>query len=125
MASVMALPHEVYLSEVFQTLQFLKNERNGVTVFDPAAPDVDQTQFSTEDYSATLCGPFKQDTPSNAPTPRGTGFTMRDFFIQIMLETQLIFDEELDPSYSSTFILSLCFLRNREAATSRFGPGVF
>ena len=79
MASMMALPREGHLKIVFQMFSFLKSKHNGVMVFDPTESDIDQTQFPTEDWSATPYGPCKEDIPSNAPAPRGIGFTMRDF----------------------------------------------
>ena len=48
-----------------------------VTVFGPADPKIDQTQFPTEHWSTTPCSLCKEDIPFNAPAPRGTDFTMR------------------------------------------------
>ena len=79
MVSMMALPREDHLKSVFQIFSFIKSENNGVTVFDPSEPDINKTQFPTEDWSATPSRPCKEDAPSNYPSPRGIGFTMRDF----------------------------------------------
>ena len=79
MASMMALPREGHLKVVFQMFAFLKSKHNGVMVFDPTEPDIDLSQFPSEDWSATPYGPCKEDIPSNAPPPRGIGFTMRAF----------------------------------------------
>ena len=48
-------------------------------MFDPTDPEIDQTQFPTEDWSETPYGLCKEDVPLNSPSPRGIGFTMRAF----------------------------------------------
>ena len=80
MDSMMVLTREGYLNAVFQMFLFLKSKHNGVPVFDHAEPEIYQTQFPTEDWSATPHGSCKEDAPSNAPAPRCVVFTMRDFF---------------------------------------------
>ena len=57
MASVMALPSEGHLAAVFQMFSLLKSKHNEVTVFHPTEPEIDQTQFPTEDWSVTTCDP--------------------------------------------------------------------
>ena len=78
-SSMMALPREGHLKAIFQMFAFLKTKHNGVMVFDPTEPDIDLSKFPTEDWSATPYGVRKEDIPSNAPSPRGIGFTMRAF----------------------------------------------
>jgi hypothetical protein len=58
---------------------FLKNNHSGVMVFDSTEPDLDESQFPQEDWSASAYGECKEDLPPNAPEPRGNGFTMRAF----------------------------------------------
>ena len=48
-------------------------------VFDHTEPDLDLSQFPSEDWSATAYGECKEEIPSNIPEPRGIGFTMRAF----------------------------------------------
>ena len=79
MASMMALPREGHLRVLFHMFAFLKTKHNGVMVFDPTEPDIDEDQFRLEDWSATSYGECKEDIPPNAPKPRGKGFTMRAF----------------------------------------------
>ena len=79
MASMMALPREGHLKVVFQMFAFLKLRHNAVMVFDPTEPEIDETQFSREDWSATPYGACTEDVPPNAPEPRGVGFIMRAF----------------------------------------------
>ena len=79
MDSMVYLLSEGHLNVLFKIFSFLKRKHNGVTVFDPTDPEVDQTQFPTEDWSVTHYGLFKEDVPLNAPVPRGTYFTMRAF----------------------------------------------
>ena len=71
MASMIALPREGHLNVVFQIFLFLKRKHNGVTVFDPANPEIDQTQFLTEDWHATPYSLYKEDVTSNSPESRG------------------------------------------------------
>ena len=52
-ASVIDLPREGHLSMAFQMISFLKSKHNGVTVFDPTDPEINQAQFPTEDWSET------------------------------------------------------------------------
>ena len=56
MASVMALPLEGHLKAVFQMFSFLKRKHNGVTMFDPTQPEIQKTQFTSVDWSATPYG---------------------------------------------------------------------
>ena len=56
MDCVMALPCGGHLSEVLQMVSFLKIKHNGVAVFDPTEPEIDQTQFPNEDWSETHYG---------------------------------------------------------------------
>ena len=79
MASVMALPRQGHLNTVFQMFSFLKSKHNGVMVFDPTEPNIDLSQFPIEDWSASPYSPCKEDLPTNAPAPKGIGFTMRAF----------------------------------------------
>ena len=53
MTSVMDLLHEGHLDVVFQIFLFLKSKWNGVTVLGNTEPEIDQTHFPTEDWSAT------------------------------------------------------------------------
>ncbi len=82
LASMMALPCEGHLKAIFQMFAFLKTSKhNGVMVFDPTEPDIGPIKFPTEDWSATPYGVCKEDIPSNAPSPRGIGFTMLRAFV--------------------------------------------
>ena len=60
-----------HLNVLFKMFSFLKSKHNGVTVFDPAEPEIDQTQFPTEDWSATPYGICKEDVPLNSPPLEG------------------------------------------------------
>ena len=79
LASMMALPRTNHLNAVYHMFSFLKNNHNGVMVFDPTEPDLDLSQFPKEDWSASAYGECKEELPTNAPEPRGNGFTMRAF----------------------------------------------
>ena len=45
MASIMALSREGYLNTLFHVFSFFKTKHNGVMVFDPTKPDIDENQF--------------------------------------------------------------------------------
>ena len=79
MASMMALPRKGHLDAVFHMFAFLKARHNAVMVFDPSEPDIDESQFIKQDWSATPYGDCNEDIPGNIPPPRGIGFTMRGF----------------------------------------------
>ena len=49
LASMMAMLREGHLKAVLQMFSFLKSKHNGVMVFDASEPDIDETQFKTED----------------------------------------------------------------------------
>ena len=79
MASMMAMPREGHLEQLFHMFAFLKLKHNSSMVFDPTEPDIDESQFSKEDWSATVYGECEEELPGNMPKPRGIGFTMRAF----------------------------------------------
>ena len=55
----MDLPCKGHLKVLFQIFAFLKNKHNSVMVFDPTEPDIDESQFNNEDWSATDYGECK------------------------------------------------------------------
>ena len=77
MASMMALPREGHLQQVYRMFAFLKCKHNSVMVFYHTEPDLDLSLFQDEDWSSAPYGNCKEEIPSNAPDPRGLGFTMR------------------------------------------------
>ena len=79
LASMIAMPREGHLKVIFQMFAFLKGKHNEVMVFDPTEPDIDETKFLKEDWSATVYGDCKEIIPEDAPKPRGIGFTIRAF----------------------------------------------
>ena len=48
-------------------------------VFDPSVPDIDDSQFVCEDWTASPYGECKEEVPSNMPPPKGIGFHMQAF----------------------------------------------
>ena len=79
LASMMALAREGNLLAIFQMFAFLRSNHNGVMVFDPTEPDLDENKFQKEDWSSTVYGECDEIIPENMPKPRGVGFTMRAF----------------------------------------------
>ena len=77
MASMMASPREGHLNQLFRMFAFLKTRHNGAMVFDPTVPDINDTLFPREEWSATAYGTTREELPKNMPTPRGVGFVMR------------------------------------------------
>ena len=49
LASMMALLREGHLKEIYHMFAFLKSRHNGVMVFDPTEPYIDDSKFSCED----------------------------------------------------------------------------
>ena len=79
LASMMAMPREGHLNVVFQMFAFLKGKHNGIMVFDPTEPDIDETKFLKQDWLATVYGDCKEIIPEDAPKPQGIGFTLQAF----------------------------------------------
>ena len=78
--TLMMLPCCGHLDAAFHMFAFLKAKHNAVMVFDLSEADIDESQFTKQDWSAT---PYDdectEDTPGNALGPRGIGFTIRAF----------------------------------------------
>ena len=79
LASMMAMPREGHLEQLFHMFAFLKMQHNGVMVFDPTEPDIDESCFVREDWSAAAYGECKEELPPNMTEARGVGMTMRAF----------------------------------------------
>ena len=79
MASMMALPREGHLRVLYHMFAFLKHRHNGLMVFDPTIPELNENDFKPQDWSATPYNTSPEEVPSNAPTPQGIGFMMRAF----------------------------------------------
>ena len=114
MTSMMDLYREGYLAVVFQNVSFLNSKHNGFTLFYPNESKIDQTKFTTECWSATRCGPFKEDAPSNDPAPIGTCVTIRFFSDSDHAVNQFLVSLQLALLCSSTALLFLFTRRNRE-----------
>ena len=79
MASMMAMPREGHLDQLFHMFAFLKGNHNGVMVFDPTEPTIDETQFPTQDWSASPYAGSSEEIPPNMCEARGVGMTLRAF----------------------------------------------
>jgi hypothetical protein len=79
MASMMAMPRQGHLEQLFHMFAYLKLKHNSSMVFDPTEPDIDESQFPRENWSSSVYGEVQEEIPGNAPEPRGIGFTMRAF----------------------------------------------
>ena len=80
MALMMALPRVGHLKALFHMFSYLKTKHNGVMVFNPTVPAINESEFIYDDYweSATY-GDCKEELPPNIPQPLGIEFTMRVF----------------------------------------------
>ena len=76
MSSHMAMPREGHLSQLFHIFAYLKKCHNSELVFDPSDRDVDPNSFQIQDWEASEYGNIIEELPSNAPIPKGMGFTM-------------------------------------------------
>lgn len=79
LASQMALPRKGHLDAVYQMFAFLKTKHNSQMVFHPTVPEINESCFIKQDWSASAYGDCKEVIPDNAPEARGLGFIMRDF----------------------------------------------
>ena len=66
-------------SHLFHVLAYLRIQHNNAMVFDPKEPDIDDSQFVCDNWLASAYIEFKEELPTNAPQPKGIGFTMRAF----------------------------------------------
>ena len=76
MASHMALPREGHLSQLFHMFAYLRKCHNSELVFDPSDRDIDHNEFTHQKWDSSEYGILSEEIPSNAPKPRGMGFTM-------------------------------------------------
>ena len=76
LSSMMAMPREGHLDQLFRIFAFLKHKHNGVMVFDPSEPTIDDSAFSNEDWSATVYGSSTEELPPNMPESRGAAVTL-------------------------------------------------
>ena len=79
MSSMMALPREGHLAVLYHMFGFLKSKHNGLMVFSPAVPTIDESLFQKEDWSASEYGDCKETMPHDPPATKGKGFVMRAF----------------------------------------------
>ena len=79
MASMMAMPREGHLDQVYNIFAHLKIKHNAEMVFDPSEPDIDETVFQSEDWSHTVYDDAKDEIATDTPHPRGLGFKIRAF----------------------------------------------
>ena len=76
MSSMMAMPRQDHLQQLYHIFSYLKQRYNSELVFDPTVPTFDETKFQKQDWRCTPYLGAKEPIPSNAPTSRGLGFTM-------------------------------------------------
>ena len=76
---MIAAPREGHLDQVFHMFAFLKNHHNGVMVFDPTEPTIEEHLFPSQDWSASPYGDDPEVLPLNMPDPRGEGVIVRAF----------------------------------------------
>ena len=74
--SMMAMPREGHLAQVYRMFSFLKSHHNAVIVFDPTPSGIDESPFTDGDWASSAYGECKEDVSSNAPESRGIYFTM-------------------------------------------------
>ena len=77
MASCMAMPRQGHLEQLFHIFAYLRNKHNSQMVFDLSDPNVDMSLFPVEDWTNTVYGDCKEDSPPNMPEPRGFEPTIR------------------------------------------------
>ena len=79
MVSMMASLCEGHLNQIYHMFAYLRIKHNRSLVFDPSEPDIDESQFTCEDWSASAYGERSEDIHPNMPKPYCIGFTMRIF----------------------------------------------
>ena len=79
MASMMAMPREGHLDQLFHMFGYLKIKHNAEMVFDPSEPDIDYSVFPAQDWSHTVYDDATDDIAPDALPPRGFGFKIRAY----------------------------------------------
>ena len=59
MDSTMAIPREGHPEQLLHMFAYLRIKNNSSMVFDPTKPDIDDSQFVCEDWSASAYVEFK------------------------------------------------------------------
>ena len=79
MASHIALPRDRHMRALFRIFGYLKIHHNAELVYDPSDVIFDESKFARQDWASTEFGHVDgvEERPSNAPEPRGFGFTIR------------------------------------------------
>ena len=77
MSSHMAMPRSGHLQQLYRIFTYLKTHHNTEMVFDPSEVSIDHSLFDKQDWTNAQYGvDVKEELPSNAPVPRGQGFTI-------------------------------------------------
>ena len=63
MASMMVMQIEGYLELIFHMFTYFRIKHNSSMVFDPTEPEIDDSRFVREDWSASACGECKGELP--------------------------------------------------------------
>ena len=79
MASMMALPREGHLDQLYHMFGYLNCKHNAEMVFDPTVPTFDKSCFKRDDWSHTTYTNATEKIADNIPPPRGLGFTIRAY----------------------------------------------
>ena len=74
MASMMAMPREGHLEQLFNMFGFLKSKHNAEMVFDPTVPDIDKSQFPRQEWGHTPYSGMREQLPPKMKKPLGFGF---------------------------------------------------
>ena len=78
LSSFSAMPRQGHLDTVFYIYSHRKNKHNSRMIFDPAYPEIDESNFKTCDWRE-FYGDVKEPIPPHAPPPRGKEVMMRLF----------------------------------------------
>ena len=65
--SIMAMPRQGRLEQLFHILVYLRIQHNSSLVFEPIEPDIGDSQFVCENRLASTYSEFKEELPTNAP----------------------------------------------------------
>ena len=79
MDSMMAYNRKGNLNQLYHMFAYLCIKHNSSLVFDLLEPNIDESHFPREYWSASAYGECSEDTPPNIPKPHVIGFTMQTF----------------------------------------------
>ena len=79
LSSYLAMPRKGHLLAALYVMSYLRVKHNSRIVLDPTYPDINKSQFESDEDWTEFYGDVEEAIPHNAPKPRGRGVNLRMF----------------------------------------------